>query len=42
LKQLNLPGKVNDLLDQVVQKQLNPYTAAHAILEYDTENQTAK
>ncbi|SFR06468.1 methylmalonyl Co-A mutase-associated GTPase MeaB [Desulfoscipio geothermicus] len=42
LKQLNLPGKVNDLLDQVVQKQLDPYTAAHAILEYVADNQTAK
>lgn len=33
-KQLSLPGKVNELLEQVTQKQIDQYTAAYSILDY--------
>lgn len=39
-QQLKLPGKVNDLLNQVDKKEIDPYTAAYAILEYVSSNQS--
>ncbi|SFG45324.1 LAO/AO transport system kinase [Desulfotomaculum arcticum] len=39
-KQLSLPGKVNELLDQVTQKQIDPYTAAYSILDYVAKKTT--
>ena len=33
-QQLSLPGKVNDLLEQVTHKKTDPYTAAYSILDY--------
>lgn len=39
-KQLSLPGKVNELLDQVTQKQIDPYTAAYSILDYVAKKAT--
>ncbi len=40
LKQLELPGKVNELLDRVVNKQTDPYTAAYEILAHVAANQS--
>ncbi|WP_027363677.1 methylmalonyl Co-A mutase-associated GTPase MeaB [Desulfotruncus alcoholivorax] len=41
-KQLSLPGKVNDLLEQVTQKQIDPYTAAYSILDYVAKKATGE
>lgn len=41
LKQLESPGRVHDLLQQVVNKEVDPYSAAHAILKYVADNQSS-
>lgn len=37
-QQINLPGRVNQLLDKVVAREIDPYTAAASILEWIIED----
>ncbi|WP_207744519.1 methylmalonyl Co-A mutase-associated GTPase MeaB [Desulfallas sp. Bu1-1] len=42
LKQINIPGRLNDQLERVMNKEIDPYTAADFILDYVVSGPTGK